>query len=207
VADVFLIRHSHVDYALSEGITPRNPLSELGRLMAARLAERCEEWDLQYLFVSTMLRAKQTADVISAHFPELPRVDMPEFEEMNLSDLATYPGEHPSEDLRTWKEDHFRFCDVHVWRRVVAGWDKVRCLVDETGLERVAILAHGGSLNVLLRHFQGRGQAPMDDCWFELDWTSVSCLRYLAGDGPGRKWVRWVNDARHIDEFRHLLPQ
>lgn len=205
MVDVFLVRHSHVDYSAAEGITPRNPLSLLGHQMAARLAERCSEWDLQHLFVSAMLRAQQTADAITARLPELPRVSMPEFQEMNLSDLATYPGELPSEDLRTWQEDHFRYCFAQVWGRVVAGWERVCSLVDESGVERVAVVTHGGPLNVLLRHFQGCDQMPSDDCWFEFDWTAVSCVRYAGNAGSRRKWVRWVNDARHIDDLRHLL--
>ena len=205
MVDVLLMRHSHVDYSSPEGMTPRIPLTPLGRQMAARLAERCSHWDLQYLFVSTMLRAEQTADAITARFPHLPRVSMPEFDEMSLPDLESYPGRLPSEDLGTWEEGHFRYCLGRMWGRVAAGWEKVRRFVDERGLERVAILAHGGTLNVLLRHFQGYDGFPSDGCWFEFDWTAVSCVRYLNDGGSVHKWVRWVNDARHIDDLRHLL--
>ena len=39
--------------------------------------------------------------------------------------------------------------------------------------------------------------------WFYFDWATTCCLRISAD----RRWVRWVNDARHIDDLRHLLPE
>jgi len=206
VVDVFLLRHSHVDYTSPEGMTPDSPLTPLGHQMAARLAKRCSTWDLQYLFVSTVVRAQQTADAISARVPELPRMDMSEFEEARLSDLEDYPGELPSEDQASWNGDHFRQGFAHMWGRVTAGWKKVRALVEEGALERVAILSHGGTMNILLQHFQGHDASALDRCWFRLDWTAASCISYVVQDGTLHKWVRWVNDTRHIDDLRHLLP-
>jgi len=206
VVDVFLLRHSHVDYASPKGIAPCAPLTPLGCRMATRLAERCSGWGLEYLFVSTLLRAEQTADAITARLPDLPRVSMSELNEMSLSDLEGYPRDLPSDDLGTWKEEHFLYCLARMRSRVATGWEKVHRLVSESGLDRVAILAHGGTLNVLLRQFQGCDQCTFDGCWFEFDWTAVTCVRYVDGDGPPRKRVLWVNDAHHIDDLRHLLP-
>lgn len=200
--DIYLIRHAHVDYGEGKAITAYNPLTPLGHQMAARLAARCEEWQLQYLFVSTMLRAQQTADAITARLPQLPRLDMPAFEEASIKDLAGYPGEPPPEDLLKWDESHYVYANTRMAQRVAAGWQEVCRIMRERGLERAAIVAHGGPLNFLLRHFQGcDGAGLLQSVWFELDWTSTSCLRLA----PGRNWIRWVNDARHIDDLRHLL--
>jgi broad specificity phosphatase PhoE len=201
VLDVYLCRHSHVDYGPGGSSTPQTALTPVGQQMAARLAERCEAWDLQYLFASTMLRAQQTADAISARWPALPRLDLPEFEETHLGDLQDYPGELPSDDVLTWQMEHFRHGNRQLFRRVSAGWQKVLGIVAQANLERIAIVGHGGTLNGLLRLFQGCTAESFGRCWFEFDWTATCGVRFT----DGYCWVRWVNDAHHIDPLRPLL--
>jgi 2,3-bisphosphoglycerate-dependent phosphoglycerate mutase len=201
--DIYLFRHSHVDYTPPNQISPYNPLTPLGHEMAARLAERCEAWNLQYLFVSTMRRAQETANAISARWPELPRLNMDEIEEENLRDLAGYDGPLPGEDLREWQREHFAYGNERMWQRVTAGWDKINRIIEERQLERVAIVAHGGPINHLLRYFIGFHCAAPGEAWFDLDWTATSCLR----EAQGRRWIRWVNDARHIDVLRAQLGE
>jgi broad specificity phosphatase PhoE len=201
MVDIYLFRHAHVDYTPPIAITEHNPLTEVGHQMAASLAERCDEWDLQHLFVSTMLRAQQTADAISTRFPRLPRTDMVEFEETSLRDLEGYPGAAPPEDLRYWAAPHFGYANPRLWDRVQRGYRRVLQVVEEHALERVAIVSHGGPINLLLRCFLGYDDPNIDTCWFEVDWASSHCLRYT----PTRRSIRWVNDARHIDGFRHLV--
>lgn len=202
MADIYLFRHSHVDYAPPNRITAHNPLTPLGWRMAERLARRCDEWDLQYLFVSTMLRARQTADAISARFPDLPRMDVPEFAESSIEDLAAYEGTLPPEDLREWEPEHYAYANARLLERVTVGFEKVLHTMAEAGLERVGIVSHGGPINLLLRHFLGAVEPEPMRAWFYLDWATTCCLR----TSENRHWVRWVNDARHIDDLRHLLP-
>jgi broad specificity phosphatase PhoE len=168
--------------------------------MAADLAERCAAWNLQHLFASTMLRARQTADAISARFPDLPRTDLSEFEEANIRDVEGYPGDGPTEDLRTWVAEHFQYANPRVWERVQRGWLEVLRVVERDSLEHVGIVSHGGPINFLLRSFLGYNDSNIDACWFEIDWASATCLRYT----PQARAICWVNDARHIDPYRHL---
>ncbi|MFO7917862.1 MAG: histidine phosphatase family protein [Anaerolineae bacterium] len=201
MVDIYLFRHAHVDYDPPAQITAHNPLTALGHEMAERLAERCDEWHLQYLFVSTMPRAQETADAISGRFPGLPRMEMPEFREVCLDHLVDYPGDLPEADLACWESDHFAHGNERMWKRVEAGWRRMMDVVADEGLQRVAVVSHAGPINVMLRQFLGGGMVRLRTCWFELDWASTSCLRSTS-EG---KWVRWVNDARHIDALRHRL--
>ncbi len=200
MVDVYLFRHAHVDYTPPIPITERNPLTPLGHEMATQLAQRCDEWDIQHLFVSTMIRAQQTADAVTARFPALPRTQMSEFEEASIRDLEGYPGVSPSEDLREWVAVHFQYANPRVWERVQRGWQAVLKVAERDALDRVAIVSHGGPINFLLRSFLGYQDPNIDSCWFEIDWASTSCLRYT----PERRSICWVNDARHIDPYRHL---
>jgi broad specificity phosphatase PhoE len=202
VVDVYLLRHAHVDYVPPAQITAANPLTPLGREMAARLAERCAEWELQHLFVSTMRRAQETADAISARFPQLPRLDMPEFAETHIADLAGYVGAPPPEDMYIWEDAHHDYANTRMWARVARGWEIVLRVVGERDLERVAIVGHGGPFNALLRLFMGGDVVRLRTCWLDFDWAATACIRYTAD----RRAVRWLNDARHIDDLRQRLP-
>jgi len=203
MTNYYLIRHAHVDYDPPAQITAHNPLTPLGHEMAALLAERCATMGLQHLFVSTMRRTQETAAPISAALPDLPRLDMPEMQETSIADLAGYPGELPSEDLRTWKDAHYAYANESMWARVRAGWDQVQHIAQERDLERVGIVTHGGPINALLRHFMGEdGVVRLRICWIDLDWSAVSCLR----ENGARRSVRFVNDARHIDPLRERIP-
>ena len=197
MVDVYLLRHGHVDYTPPAQITRRNPLTPLGHTMAARLARRCDEWDLQFIFVSQMLRAQQTANAISMRFPDVPRVDMPEFEEVSLADLMDYRGTLPAEDMHTWEDEHFAHGNRRMWERVLGGWSQVRRFVDSEGLQRVAIIAHEGPFNALIRHFLGQEPTELRQCWLTLGHASASCLRYSAD----RRWIRWTNDGRHVEDL------
>ncbi len=203
MADIYLFRHSHVDYTPPNRITAHNQLTPLGHCMAERLAQRCDDWDLQYLFVSTMLRAQQTADAISERFHDLPREDLPEFAESSVDDLAAFEGVLPPEDLREWESEHHTYANARLLERVTVGFEKVLHTMAVHGLERVAIVSHGGPINFLLRHFLGATEPGPVRTWFYLDWATTCCLR----TSEERRWVRWVNDARHIDDLRHLLPE
>lgn len=206
--DVFLFRHSHVDYRPPIELTAHNPLTPLGHRLAALLAERCDEWDLQHLFVSTMPRAQQTADAISARFPGLPRLNMPEFCESNADDLADFDGPLPPEDMNAWQDAHFAHANLRTWERVARGWEQMHRIIAEKGLERVAVVSHGGAINIMVRLFLGQQDITrLRSAWFEVDWTATTCLRYGSDyAGVGRS-VRWVNDARHIDPLRAELAE
>jgi broad specificity phosphatase PhoE len=207
VQDIYLLRHAHVDYSHGTPITANNPLTPLGHQMAKRLAERCVDWDLQRLYASTMRRAQETAEHISARLPDLARCDTPAFAETSIADLSGYPGSTPSEDLHGWHEDHFAFANERMWARVLQGLSDVRAEMEREGLERVAIVSHGGPINAMIRHMLGQEVVRLRDCWIELDWSTTSCLRFVPQADSVRRWVRWVNDARHIDDLRERLSE
>ena len=197
MVDVYLIRHSHVDYSPGVPITDGNPLTPLGLRLAERLADRCTGWGLEYLFASTMVRARQTADAISRRLPQLPRLDMPELQETHIGDLEGWPDERPPEDLNAWQAKHFHHADERMRQRLGVAWERITSLVAQQGLERVAIVSHGAAMNLLLRRFMVG--VPYDaDCWLEFDWTGVTLLQY----GPEGRQIAWMNDARHIDALR-----
>ncbi len=205
MVDVFLMRHSHVDYSPEVVITTRNPLTPLGHRLADLLAQRAVSWDLQHLFISTMTRAQQTAEALLRRMPDLPHTDMPGLAESHAADLEGFPGGAYADDVRTWSPEQFTYANRRLFERVSASWQRIQAVVSDEGLERVGVVAHGGSINMLLRVFQGMQSSDIWTCFFEIDWTAVTVLRY--SPEWRRRYILKVNDATHIDPLRGLLDE
>jgi broad specificity phosphatase PhoE len=103
--------------------------------------------------------------------------------------------------MYAWETKHHLHANTRMWARVARGWELVQGVVAKGCLERVAIVAHAGPFNALLRHFVGGDVVPLRTCWLDFDWASTACIRYTAE----RRAIRWLNDARHIDALRHRL--
>ena len=197
MVDIYLLRHAHVDYTPPNKITAHNPLTPLGHHMAERLGEHCCDLELDLLAVSPMRRTQETAAAILSRQPELPSLTMPEFAELSIADLADYPEEHPDEDLAVWDDLHYAFGNRQMWQRVVSGWEKLRAIVAEREAERVALVSHGGPLNVIIRHMLGQDVVRLRTAWIQLDYASTSCIRFT----PNGQWIMWLNDARHVEDL------
>jgi probable phosphoglycerate mutase len=205
--DVFLLRHGHCADEPGRPLTPETPLSPLGRQMAQRLADRCQQLGIDQLLASPMVRAQETADAISWRLPDVARSVAPAFAEVALPDLDGYAQTLPEDDLMQWRSEHFAYANQHMWQRAAEGWGAlvadIERLAGENGHGRVAIVSHAGPINALIRHFMGQGPVMLRTCWMTVDWCSVSCLGVDPQGQWGTRWVRWVNDTRHLEG---LLP-
>src|SRR5437764_2323994 len=70
---LFMCRHAEVDNPreILYGRMPRFGLTEFGREQARQLADFLAQQDLAQIYVSPLLRARQTARAIQARFPHL----------------------------------------------------------------------------------------------------------------------------------------
>ncbi len=198
LVDIYLLRHAHVDYTPPNPITAHNALTPLGHKMAGRLAERCREFELDLLVASPLRRTQETAAAIRATCPSIPYLLMPEFAELSITDMVAYEGVQPADDLYTWEEGHYAYGNERMWERVIAGWERLRTTIEERGAERIALVSHGGPLNVIVRHVLGWDKPiRLRTAWIHFDYTATSCVRYV----DGWQGIVWLNDARHIEDL------
>ena len=198
MVDIYLLRHAHVDYTPPNPITAHNALTPLGQRMALRLAQRCRQFELDLLIASPLRRTQETAAAIRATCPSIPYLLMPEFAEVSITDLAAYDGEAPADDMHTWEDGHWEHGNTRMWQRVTQGWERLRRIAEERGAERVALVTHGGPLNVIIRHVLGWDEPiRLRTAWLHFDYTATSCVRYT----DGWQGVVWLNDARHIEDL------
>lgn len=165
---LLLVRHGETDWN-RKGILQGQadvPLSEAGESQAARLRPFFQRWRPDLLWVSPLMRAEQTAAILTEGLA-LPTVRQPRLMERGWGILEgltrqAQEADHP-EVLRTLRRDPLdaRAPGGESYR---AFWSRVaECLDDlDDGPARLAVVAHGGSLKVLLGAFLGQrpGQAP-----------------------------------------------
>ena len=205
-----IIRHGKT--ALNEkhcyiGITDE-PLSENGRLEIIQKKEKGIYEDTKVVFVSPMIRAKETANII---FPSSIMLEIPEFREMDFADFEGKNYEQLKDNLhyRRWIDESRGIgtaelkelygdlsLDVSLpeskeafTNRVKEGFLKVIGIIDKMMLEgnirktdSISIVAHGGTLMAIVNAFSN------EDFYQKM----VSC-----GDGIETKVV-YNNDNGNI---------
>jgi len=185
--EIYLIRHGHVDY--ESAIDPYSPeLSVKGVAQSDQLAQQCQGWDLQFLIASTMIRAQQTADAIERRMPDVIRWDLEKLEEMNVGDLELDPAAGPM--ISTWTPEQLDQARAGTWNRVMSALARIQIYAEANGLERIAIVAHGHVIKMLLLN------------WLGLDWRAGRRLRIpidfggtskIVLEDEGGVRIEWIN--------------
>lgn len=187
---VYLIRHAEVDYSrvtdpAAVRLTPR------GEEQARRMAELFADWDIQFLCASTMIRAEMTADAVTDRLPDLLRWDLEELEEMSAADLEGQPAAGPL--ISTWSPDLLRFGLERTWVRVMAAWARIRIYAETYGFERVAIIAHGHVIKLMLLNWLGYDWRANDRFRFPVDFASSTRVTLASGSDGDTVQFDWVN--------------
>jgi 2,3-bisphosphoglycerate-dependent phosphoglycerate mutase len=198
--DLLLIRHGLPERIVgADG--PADPvLTDEGRRQSERLAEWLAHERIDHVLSSTLRRAQETAAPLASRLGldvELVQ-GLSEFD----ADADSYI---PIEELRETRDPRF-------YALVEGRWDELGSSVDPTAFAdlvvttvegvierfpstRVAIVCHGGVINLYLGRILGLERA----LWFEPAYTSVS--RVAASRGGPRTIVS-VNETAHLEATR-----
>lgn len=175
------------------------PLSEIGCEQARQLARRLagEERSLAAIYTSSLMRARQTAEAISAVFGLAAQADE-RLREMHVGDLTGLTGPEIEQRFPEWialrragqwvtppgGEDGDSFAD----RSMAAMADLLARHPEQT----VAVVSHGGTLGVCLAGLLDL--PPRRSPPFQFDNASLSILR------AGEQRIRLIklNDTAHL---------
>lgn len=199
--ELLLIRHAEpVRIGPGESDGPADPvLTERGRDQAERLAAWLEPDGIDHVVVSPLVRARETAA------PLLARIDRPVEIDGALTEYDVRSDHYiPVEELRETRDDRWTAMVEGRWEefggeepsafrnRIVPRIDAIAA--DHAG-ERVAVVCHGGVINVYLA-------AVLDIdrlLWFDPAYTSVS--RVLVSRDAIRSLVT-LNETAHLQGVR-----
>lgn len=137
------------------------PLTELGEAQAEAVAERLASERIDRAIVSTLLRAKQTADAILARHPHVP---VSYDERIRECDNGVFSGKpHGSKQLAAKAQgihpDDFRPEDGETWGDVHERVDAfLKDFLAKPSEETVLIVAHGGPIGIILYRLTDEGE-------------------------------------------------
>ncbi len=164
---LYVVRHGETEHnrrRLMQGRRIDASLNDRGQRQAALLGERFREVALDAVWVSPLLRARQTADAVLSHHPGVPVVIEPDLAEMSWGEMEGLSIDDVAEDLRAfaaeWRDGRFdrrvgggeSIRDVEIRARAV-----VDRLLERHRGETVLAVTHGRYLRVFLAAALDRG--------------------------------------------------
>lgn len=178
------------------------PLNDEGRKQAVALAERAADLELDIVYSSTLLRAKETAQIVCDRCGQLPHTSLRDLEEMSW---GVFEGRSRSPELQTtfrsmvaeWQSGNYGFAVeggesvLDVQMRSKRALDKI--LSRHEG-QRVFIVAHGRTLRILLATLLKEfGLQRME----EIKHHNTG-LNHLVYENSGFE-AKYLNDISHLE--------
>jgi broad specificity phosphatase PhoE len=198
--DLLLIRHGLPERV--EGADgPADPvLTAVGRRQSEQLAAWLAHEPVDHLISSTLRRAQETAAPVAA----LLGLDVELVQGLSEFD-ADADSYIPIEQLREARDPRFYAMVEGRWDELGSSHDPasfaelvvqtVEGVIDRFPSKRVAVVCHGGVINMYLAHVLGITR-PL---WFEPAYTSIS---RVAASRDGTRTVVSVNEAAHLEATR-----
>ncbi len=198
---LIFIRHGETDWNRQQRFQGQIdvPLNALGHQQAARLAQRLAGEPPDAMISSDLLRTRETSAPLALAWGKSLRLDAglreQHFGIFEGLDVPTIKAQHPALWAR-WLEHDGDFALpggenlVQFHRRVV---DTVAVLAAAHAGQRIAIVTHGGVLDMLWRAAHGLPVSGLRDC--EIPNTGINRLRWIEGSLSIDSWA----DAAHLD--------
>lgn len=199
--NIYLIRHGEREDG--EDNKDSSGLTDKGMRQSELLGKRLMKYGIENIYSSDMVRALQTAYIINKYLSVeiLPRHDLREIDMGAFSRGWEFLNEfHPtfSEKFSKHVED-VPYPGGENGLDVMLRSGNVINEILETSCENVAIVAHVGTIRVLLCGILGLGQArrfligaPIENC-------SISVIKY--DKKSGTLSVHTVNDYAHVEDL------
>jgi 2,3-bisphosphoglycerate-dependent phosphoglycerate mutase len=201
MTELLFIRHGETDWNVQQRFQGQLdvPLNATGHAQALRLAARLSNDPHDLIFSSDLQRACQTAAPLAAAWSQQPQT-LPGFREQGFGVLEGLDGtavraQHPALWLQWLKFDaNFELPGGESTRRFHQRVTQaVTDLVAAHIGQRIAVVTHGGVLDMLWRSAKGLGLDGQREC--EIPNTGINKMRWVDG---GLQVVQWA-DALHLD--------
>ncbi len=158
---LYLVRHGETEYNRRRIVQGRGvdvPLNELGHRQARALADRSIQFDLDVIYASTLIRARETAQTVADANGDTPLVYLRDLEEMSW---GTYEGLEVSGKMREefdnmrdqWRAGNYEFSigqgesALDVQKRGVAA---INHIVSRNAGKKIMVVAHGRFLRIVI---------------------------------------------------------
>lgn len=204
MVNLYLIRHGRQSSNLCNF---DGDLSEEGRIQTELLTQRLKHYNIDALYSSNLLRAKQTAEVINATLG-LKHEIREELREISFGLLEGNSNEYNSEHFRDFKIEQQKLLEDIPYPEGENGtfvYERAMPVIQEivqSGKGNIAVVTHGGTIRVLLAALFGRNQARRFLFGVSLEDTSITQLIYNVR--KDRFYLERFNDSAHLEGHPEL---
>lgn len=209
MTDFLFIRHGETPWNREQRFQGQAdpPLNALGLEQAGRLASRLAAQPADVLVCSDLLRARQTAAPLAAAWARDPVLE-PGLREQAFGELEGWAvadvREHRPALWNDWLAQRADYAlpgggeSLRQFNHRV--WQAVRALADAYAGQRVAVVTHGGVLDMLWRTVNGLSLDGLRLC--DIPNTGINHLRWSGGS---LEILRW-GDAAHLEGLPQQPP-
>lgn len=202
VTKVYLVRHAEADGNVNETFQGRTDtaVTQKGHAQLAELAERFRDIPITALYVSPLLRTRQTAEAVNRyhgltpHYREdLMEIDGGAWEGKPWSEIPTLFAQ--AYDL--WQN---RMYDFHApqGEAMQAVYDRMRRAIGEIAAahpgQTIAVVSHGCAIRNYLAFASGEGITGLCN----VGWSDNTSLSLVEFDEAGNVTLVFKNDASHL---------
>ena len=188
--ELILIRHGRPERVEGAANGADPGLTEIGTAQAQAAADWLKHEHIDALYVSSMVRARETSAPIEAALGMEATVD-DRVREYDAESSSYVPMEEVKADKDAWR----RLMDYHANKNLTQFADTVMSALDEIiashSGQRVAVVCHGGVINVAAARVLGLS----DSMFFNPFYTSVN--RMLCSSG-GHRSIASLGDIGHL---------
>ena len=204
---LYLARHGETPYNRERRVQGRGmdiPLNDAGRRQARALADRASKLQLDVIYSSTLLRARETAQIVSDRCDQLPLISLSDLEEMSW---GIYEGHGRSPELQKafkhmvaqWQAGRYDYAvekGESVLEVQARAERAVRFMLGEHAGKRIMVVAHGRFLRILIATLlEEYGLSRME----ELAHSNAG-LYHLIHENEAFRAV-FLNDTSHLESI------
>ena len=185
MTELVLARHGQSYGNLDHSLGPDTDLTDLGREQAARLGKWLAEQGYRFtaIYCSTLRRARQTAEIVNAHFRLEPVFD-PDLREADIGHVSDLPLR--ADPLGLESPPPFGSGYEAFRERVARSTARV---LAENSEGQVLVVAHAGTLGTMLRCILGAHALLVGT-----DFSAVHSLLWK----DGRWFLQYMNRREHL---------
>ncbi|MDF2906341.1 MAG: Phosphoglycerate mutase [Herbinix sp.] len=204
MVNLYLVRHGRQNSTLCNVDVE---LSETGRLQAGLLGERLQNYNIDALYSSNLIRAKQTAEIINETLG-LPHIIREELREISFGLLTGQSESYIEEHFPDFRAEQRKLMEDIPYPEGENGtsvYERAMPVIQEivqSGKKNIVVVTHGGIIRVLLAALFGKNQARRFLFGVSLENTGITQLVY--NPKYDRFYLERFNDYAHLEGHAQL---
>lgn len=204
MVNLYLIRHGRQNSKLCNVDVE---LSSEGMFQAELLRDRLKNYEIDALYSSNLLRARQTAEIINKAL-WLPIKIREEIKEISFGDMEGKSDEYNDTNFYEFKQEQLKLLEDMPYPGGESGtsvYERAMPVIEElvqSGSKNIVIVTHGGTIRALLAALFGKNQARRFLFAVSLENTSITQLVYRPE--LDRFYLERFNDYAHLEGHPEL---